>query len=233
MRRTSLVIAVALVTIAGTAGIRALRSASGPAPKPPVLAGPVRKTRPTSLVASTTDTPISRTRTSTTPTTTLNPLSPTHAALRMLRLDERLFPATSPQEARALTESIAATDDRARLGAHAEDHQRQVLAKGDLGGLRLRIAPIVTRTRNCAVTVCTVDVYFLRLWSFPGRGALDDYATVEIRLVSENGEWRLHDSMLVDGPHPAGRYSSRPVSSAASTSFEASLAGFSNIEVTP
>ena len=70
-------------------------------------------------------------------------------------------------------------------------------------GLTLRIAPIVTRARNCDDTMCTVDLYFLRLWSFPGRVALDDYATVEIHDVRENDDWRLRSSSLIDGLNPA------------------------------
>ena len=153
--------------------------------------------------------------------------------MRFLNLDEQLFPSTSPENARALTESIAASAERGRLGAQAADHQRQILAKGDLGGLKLRIAPIVSRTRDCSEVLCTVDVYFLRLWSFPGQGALDDYATAEIHVVLEDNEWRLQRSSVIDGPYPAGRYSSRPTSVIAAKSFESALVGFTDVEVTP
>ncbi len=159
--------------------------------------------------------------------------SPTHAALRFLDLDEELFPPVTPAKARALTESIASASERKRLGDLAEEHQRQTLAKGDLEGLTLRIAPIATRTRNCTPTVCTVDVYFLRLWSFPGKGALDDYATVEIHIVNEDDQWRLDSSSLIDGPYPAGRFSPRPNASFNAPSFEATLDGFTDTEINP
>ncbi len=157
--------------------------------------------------------------------------SPTHAAARFLDLDEELFPPVTPEKARALTESIASTNGRQRLGDLAEDHQRQTLAKGDLEGLTLRIAPIATRTRTCTATACVVDIYFLRLWSFPGKGALDDYATVEIHVVSENEQWRLDSSSLIDGPYPAGRFSPRPNASFNAPAFEATLAGFTDTEL--
>ena len=72
--------------------------------------------------------------------------------------------------------------------------------------------------------MCTVDVYFLRLWSFPGRVALDDYATVEIHVVRENDDWRLRSSSLIDGPNPAGRFSNRNASFNA-PAFESALRG--------
>lgn len=225
MRRTTVVIAAALVTITGTAAIRLLRTPSDTSPQPPVTTQPVPAIGPTPREGPTTTTTIQ--------TRQPEEESPTHAALRFLNLDEQLFPATSPENARALTESIAASTERERLGTQAADHQRQVLAKGDLAGLRLRIAPIVARTRDCTATACTVDVYFLRLWSFPGQGALDDYATAEIHVIVEGNEWRLQRSSVIDGPYPAGRYSSRPTSAIAAKSFESALVGFSDTEVTP
>ena len=71
-----------------------------------------------------------------------------HAAVRFLELDERLFPAVSPEAARAFSDSITSTGSRRRLGDRAETHQREVVAKGDLEGLTLRLAPISTRVRN-------------------------------------------------------------------------------------
>lgn len=159
--------------------------------------------------------------------------TPTRAAVRFLNLDEQLFPDASPEKARALSESIAATATRQQLGAAAAESQRRRLTNGDLGGLMLRIAPIGARTRNCTDDACTVDVFFLRLWSFPGKGALDDYATVEIHLIREQGEWRLVRSSVIDGPYPVGRYSARATSAIEATSFEMVLAGFTDTEVTP
>jgi hypothetical protein len=156
--------------------------------------------------------------------------SPVDAALRFLDLDEELFPPITPEKARALTESIASDASRSRLGQQAFDHQTQIIAKGDLGGLRLRIAPIVFRTRDCTTALCTVDVYFLRLWSFPDKGALDDFATVEIHAVYEYNQWRLNSSTLVDGPYPAGRFSARPTASLNAKAFETILNGYSDTE---
>lgn len=226
MRRTTVVFAAALVTITGTAGIRALRSPTRSASESAVTTKPVSAPRPSTL-----QDPSTSTTADTSADATPESESPTHAALRFLNLDEQLFPSTSPENARALTESIAASAERGRLGAQAADHQRQILAKGDLGGLKLRIAPIVSRTRDCSEVLCTVDVYFLRLWSFPGQGALDDYATAEIHVVLEDNEWRLQRSSVIDGPYPAGRYTSRPTSAIAAKSFENALVGFTDIEV--
>ena len=159
--------------------------------------------------------------------------SATGAAIRFLKLDENLFPPVSGEKSRALTESIASTVSRSRLGREAFDHQTQTLAKGDLAGLKLRIAPIAARTRICGPAACTVDVFFLRLWSFPGQGALDDYATTTINLVYENGSWRLASSSLIDGPYPAGRYSAHPATTANSKVFETDLAGFTDSQLTP
>ncbi len=172
--------------------------------------------------------------TSTSPGTTSQSLvteTPTSAALRFLDLDEELFPPVTPEKARALTEGVASTKSKAKLAALAEEHQRQVIAKGDLAGLTLRIAPIVTRTRSCNTETCIVDVYFLRLWSFPGQGALDDYATVEIHLVYENNEWKLESSSLIDGPYPSGRYSARPNLGMNGKAFESTLAGYTDAEI--
>ena len=151
--------------------------------------------------------------------------------MRFLELDERLFPNTSPVEARRLSDSITATQSRARLGERAEAHQREILAKGPLDGLTLRLAPIAVRTRDHTRTSATVDVYFLRLWSFPSKGALDDYATAEIHLALENDEWRLVDSSVIDGPYPAGRFSARPTLASTAAQFEKLLAGFTDTEL--
>lgn len=159
--------------------------------------------------------------------------SATRSAVRFLDLDEELFPPVSAEKARARTESIASTGARLRLGQQAFDHQTQILAKGDLAGLGLRIAPIAARTRNCGPSACTVDVFFLRLWSFPGRGALDDYATATINLVWQDASWRLDSSSVIDGPYPAGRYSAHPATAANAKVFEADLAGFTDTELTP
>jgi hypothetical protein len=225
VRRTTIVFAAALVTIAGTAGFRLIRSTGDSSPKPSVTAQPAATVAPTTRPG----TPPPTTRRI--ETTNDARETPTRAALRFLNLDEQLFPATSPEKARALTESIASASERSRLGDLAEDQQRQILAKGDLAGVRLRIAPIVARTGQCDDTACTVDVYFLRLWSFPGKGALDDYATAEIVIVFEKNEWRLQESSVIDGPYPAGRFSARPVSAMTAGAFETTLEGFTDTEV--
>ena len=103
-------------------------------------------------------------------------------AIRFLETDESLFPRATPAEARSLSDSLAATSARRRFGDRAEQHQRDILAKGDLEQLVLHIAPISARTRMYTDQRATVDVYFLRLWSFPSRGALDDYATARSSL---------------------------------------------------
>ena len=117
----------------------------------------------TALVSSSTFPPTS------TPKRAVTVESPTNAALRFLDLDENLFPPVTPEKARALTDSIAFIETRDRLAAQAEDHQRQIIVKGDLADLTLRIAPIVTRNRDCNDTARTIDVYFLRLWSSGDR----------------------------------------------------------------
>ena len=58
------------------------------------------------------------------------PAGAVHAAIRFLELDEQLFPTASPEKARALTDSITSTGSRRRLGDRAEQHQREILAKG-------------------------------------------------------------------------------------------------------
>ena len=231
MRRSTIVAAALFLVIVVTSAYRLTRTSSTPVPAaststtPRPASTPVDGDETASTLAAP---PVPATSTPGRPVTVE---TPTHAALRFLDLDEELFPPVTPEKARALTESIAAAGSRARLGDQAEDHQRQTLAKGDLAGLKLRIAPIATRTRRCTATACTVDVYFLRLWSFPGRGALDDYATVEIHIVKENDEWRLESSSLIDGPYPAGRFSTRPNASFNAPAFEATLAGFNDDEV--
>ena len=156
-----------------------------------------------------------------------------HAAIRMLELDERLFPAVSPQSARTMANSITSTGARKRLGDRAEKHQREILAKGDLEGLTLRLAPISTRVRTYSDTSATVDIFLLRLWSFPTKGALDDYATAEVRLVWENDEWRLADSSVIDGPYPVARFSARPTLASTAARFEQTLAGFDDQDLMP
>ena len=159
--------------------------------------------------------------------------SAVHAAVRFLEFDERLFPAASPEQARALSDSITSTGARTRLGDRAEAHQREILAKGDLAGLTLRLAPIATRVRNHTASTATVDIYLLRLWSFPAKGALDDYATAEVRLVWENNEWRLTDSSVIDGPYPVARFSARPVLGSTAARFEQILDGFTDEDLIP
>jgi hypothetical protein len=148
------------------------------------------------------------------------------AALGFLELDEQLFPAASPATARVLSDQITSKRSKQRLGDRSEKHQQATLAKGDLEGLLLRIAPIETRVRNHNKTSSTVDVFFLRLWSFPTRGALDDYATAQIDLVWEQNMWRLDDSSVIDGPYPAGRFSARPNLASVASTFESVLTGF-------
>ena len=156
-----------------------------------------------------------------------------HAAVRFLELDEQLFPAVSPETARTMSDSITSAGARKRLGDRAETHQREILAKGDLQGLTLRLAPISTRVRNYSTSTATVDIFLLRLWSFPTKGALDDYATAEVRLVWENGEWRLADSSVIDGPYPVARFSARPTLASTAARFEETLAGFIDEDMIP
>ena len=156
-----------------------------------------------------------------------------HAAVRFLELDEQLYPAITPETARTMSDSNTSTGARKRLGDRAETHQREILAKGDLQGLSLRLAPISTRVRNYNTSKATVDIFLLRLWSFPTKGALDDYATAEVRLVWENGEWRLEDSSVIDGPYPVARFSARPTLASTAALFEQSLAGFDDEDLIP
>jgi hypothetical protein len=174
--------------------------------------------------------------TTTTTTTTLPradrfETSAVSAAVRFLELDEALFPGVSPAEARELSDSITSTSARERLGKRAEQHQRELLAKGDLQGLILRIAPISVRVRNHTLTSSTVDIFFLRLWSFPKSGALDDYATAQLDLVWETNQWRLADSSVIDGPYPVARFTSRPVLASTAKRFEDSLTGYDDKEL--
>jgi hypothetical protein len=155
------------------------------------------------------------------------------AAVRFLELDERLFPTASPEESRTLTESITSAGASKRLGDRAEMHQREILAKGDLEGLTLRLAPISTRVRKYSDTSVTVDIFLLRLWSFPTKGALDDYATAELKLVWENNEWRLNDSSVIDGPYPVARFSARPTLASTAAQYEETLAGFDDQDLLP
>lgn len=132
-----------------------------------------------------------------------------------------------------MSDSITSAGARKRLGDRAEAHQREILAKGDLEGLVLRLAPISTRVRNYTTSAATVDIFVLRLWSFPTRGALDDYATAEVRLVWENDEWRLTDSSVIDGPYPVARFSARPALASTAARFEQTLAGFDDQDLMP
>ncbi len=177
-----------------------------------------------------------------TTTTTPKPASPdtgrsetgaVRAAIRFLELDQQLFPDATPEQARTLSESITSNASRRRLADRAEKHQREILAKGDLEGLVLRLAPISTRVRKHTAKSSTVDVFFLRLWSFPTKGALDDYATAQIDLVWENDEWRLADSSVIDGPYPVARFSSRPIIASTAKRFEDTLAGYDDTALIP
>ena len=155
------------------------------------------------------------------------------AAVRFLELDEQLFPSATPETARKLSDSITATAAQKRLGDRAALHQSEILAKGDLEGLTLRLAPISTRVRKYSTTSVTVDIFLLRLWSFPTKGALDDYATAEIKLVWENNEWRLADSSVIDGPYPVARFSARPTLASTAAQYEQTLAGLDDQDLMP
>jgi hypothetical protein len=154
-------------------------------------------------------------------------------AVRFLETDENLFPRATPAEARSLSDSMTTTGARVRLGDRTEQHQRETLAKGDLEGLTLRIAPISARARKYTNQRASVDVFFLKLWSFPSKGALDDYATAQLDLVWENNTWRLDDSSVIDGPYPIARFSTRPIIASSAARFESTLAGFDDKELTP
>ena len=184
MRRTTIA-ALSLTGIVATTGAwQLLHRGSNPPPTTPT----------TSADVATDSTPASA-PTTRPKTAAIDPAEGTrskvgavHAAVRFLELDEQLFPAVSPETARSMSDSITSTGARKRLGDRAEKHQHEILAKGDLQGLTLRLAPISTRVRNYSASAATVDIFLLRLWSFPTKGALDDYATAEVRLVWENGE---------------------------------------------
>jgi hypothetical protein len=232
MRRTTIAIGAVAVVLVVTTAYRLLTNDPTPSA---AIANPTvaTKAQPEVVIVSSSLPVLLVAPTSTSPGTTSQsqvPETPTSAALRFLDLDEELFPPGTPEKARALTEGIASSKTKLKLATLAEEHQRQVIAKGDLAGLTLRIAPVVSRTRSCNAETCIVDVYFLRLWSFPGQGALDDYATVEI--VNENNEWKLESSSLIDGPYPSGRYSARPNLGMNGKAFESTLSGYTDAEIT-
>jgi hypothetical protein len=154
-------------------------------------------------------------------------------AVRFLETDENLFPRATPAEARSFSDSVASSAAKQRLGERAEKHRRETLAKGDLEGLILRVTPIAARVRKYTSQRATVDVYVLRLWSFPSKGALDDYATVQLYLVWENNAWRLDDSSVIDGPYPVARFSTRPIIASSAARFESTLTGFDDKDLTP
>jgi hypothetical protein len=234
VRRTTIVITLATAALVATTAIRIFTGhGTGTKRLMPPVSNPAPRTDSKAAVVSKVVGVRVDANADPFPSTSIAPPrveSPVDAALRFLDLDEELFPPVTPQKARALTESIASDASRTRLGQQAFDHQTQIIARGDLAGLRLRIAPIVFRTRDCTAALCTVDVYFLRLWSFPDKGALDDYATVEIHVVYEHDDWRLASSTLVDGPYPAGRFSARPTTSLNAKAFETILNGYSDTE---
>jgi hypothetical protein len=231
MRRT-LIIGGAIVTVIVATSVWRLTTGdtqtATPAAKSPVEAA--------AAGAQSARTQIEPGATTTTTTTTLSradrsETSAVSAAVRFLELDEALFPGVSPTEARTMSDSITSTNARERLGKRAEQHQRELLAKGDLQGLILRIAPISVRVRNHTLSSSTVDIFLLRLWSFPKSGALDDYATAQLDLVWEANQWRLADSSVIDGPYPVARFTSRPVLASTAKRFEDSLAGYDDKEL--
>ena len=231
MRRTMIVGGVLVALLAGTTIWRfafhdnTAKSKPTAVTTPSILGG--SSTPPSATVATT------LTHVSDSTDQDRTPAGAVHAAIRFLELDEQLFPTASPEKARALTDSITSTGSRRRLGDRAEQHQREILAKGDLEGLVLRLAPISVRVRNHTTSHSTVDVYILRLWSFPSKGALDDYATAQIDLVWENNQWRLKNSSVIDGPYPVARFSSRPIIASTAKRFEDALAGFDDKALLP
>ena len=228
MRRTIIGAIALAAVVAATGAWQLVTRGSDRAP-----AEPVTTTTPTSL-PSIVSTPITTTSATGKPVDVdRSKTGAVRIAIRFLELDERLFPAVSPAVARAMTDSITSTSARKRLGDRAEAHQREILAKGDLQGLTLRLAPISTRVRHYSTSSATVDIFLLRLWSFPTKGALDDYATAEVRLVWEKGEWRLTDSSVIDGPYPVARFSARPTLASTAARFEQTLAGFDDEDLTP
>ena len=231
MRRTN----IAAITLAGTVittgAWQLLHRGSEPPPiKPAIATSSVVKTDEEAVSAPTTQPKPAAIYTT---EGTRSKVGAVHAAVRYLELDEQLFPAVSPETARSMSDSITSAGARRRLGDRAETHQREILAKGDLQGLTLRLAPISTRVRNYSTSTATVDIFLLRLWSFPTKGALDDYATAEVLLVWENGEWRLADSSVIDGPYPVARFSARPTLASTAARFEQSLTGFIDEDLIP
>lgn len=229
MQRTTMAALTFVGIVATTGAWQLLHQGSKPPPTTPSSNSSAVTTDATSVSAPTT-----------TPTTAITTtdgsrsrVGAVHAAVRFLELDEQLFPAVSPETARSMSDSITPTGARKRLGDRAETHQGEILAKGDLEGLVLRLAPISTRVRNYSASGATVDIFVLRLWSFPTKGALDDYATAEVRLVWENGEWRLADSSVIDGPYPVARFSARPTLASTAARFEQTLAGFNDQDLIP
>ena len=185
MRRTTIA-AISLTGIVATTGAwQLLHRGSKPPPTTPTTPSAAETTSATSVSAPTTQ-PTKATIDAA--DGSRSRVGAVHVAVRFLELDEQLFPAVSPETARTMSDSITSTGARKRLGDRAETHQREILAKSDLQGLTLRLAPISTRVRNYSTSTATVDIFLLRLWSFPTKGALDDYATAEVRLVWENGE---------------------------------------------
>ena len=229
MRRTTIA-AITLTGLVGTTGGWQLVHRHSTS-KPRTEAAPGEATDAESSVSAPSTTPVAQAETDHPADTSAR--SAVQAAVRFLELDERLFPGASPAIARALSDSITSTSARARLGDRAETHQREILAKGNLEGLTLRLAPISTRVRNHTTRSATVDIYLLRLWSFPTKGALDDYATAEVKLVWESGEWRLADSSVIDGPYPVARFSSRPIIASTAKRFEDTLAGYDDTALIP
>ena len=226
--RRSTISAIALVTVvATTGGWRLLHWGSNPPPITPTTIAPITHEK---VVSAPTTQPAV---TAVANVGVKSKVGAVHAAVRFLELDERLFPAVSPETARSLTNSITATGARKRLGDRAEAHQREILAKGDLQGLTLRLAPISTKVTTYNANTATVDIFVLRLWSFPTKGALDDYATAEVQLVWENNEWRLADSSVIDGPYPVARFSARPTLASTAARFERTLAGFDDEDLIP
>jgi hypothetical protein len=234
MRRTWIIGGALVALLATTTVWRIATNGDSPATPPPTTSTAAGSTdsagspTPRSATAATTTTP-----TPASPDTDRSETSAVHAAIRFLELDQQLFPDATPEQARTLSESITSNTARRRLGDRAETHQREILAKGDLEGLVLRLAPISTRVRNHTAKSSTVDVFFLRLWSFPAKGALDDYATAQIDLVWENDEWRLADSSMIDGPYPVARFSSRPIIASTAKRFEDTLAGYDDTALIP
>ncbi len=231
MRRT-LIIGGAIVTVIVATSVWRLingdtQTATPVAQSSGVAATAAPQPEPTKTVPGATTT----TTKTTLPRADRSETSAASAAVRFLKLDEALFPGISPTDARTMSDSITSTNARERLGKRAEQHQQELLAKGDLQGLILRLAPISVRVRNHTPTSSTIDIFFLRLWSFPKSGALDDYATAQLDLVWETNQWRLADSSVIDGPYPVARFTSRPVLASTAKRFEDSLAGYDDKEL--